>query len=704
MDMVMDSSQSIGSQYVSSPAYSDFYAEAKNSDNIASSKKKSLPRINFGSALRDLVGGSGRFFGSKQSASSPSDDSDFPPELLRLSQTQSEIVTKKAAKSFRRSLQSPLDFMKNSKYATRRRTSSAGEAELMKAIKEASLNNDGIVGNLAPANSEVSDAMLSHLPRSKAKKGLKRSQILKSGSQFFKASNTDNGSSKSSHAYVDIEKLNTQLEAASGFHYVHRGLDSIEWETLSRSELKLICRSGLKQSIRRKVWLMITETEEFIKREPDLFESTRNEVFGEKSVSDLPVIPLLGHSSNFEYHYLLPCGVKALHENLCMLAYINPDLDYCPFIVDMIAVSLTYMDQKEAFYMAQKLIGASRTGQWYFPLTGKHFLIVVTTFKKLVEWKLEELSNHLKKIGAVEAMTGIIKDWFARGFVSHLPRYSLLRTLDTFLLEGSKIHYRVGLGILKLHEKDLMLTKNSTEFIGLLGHLSENNHDGQLLLQYSFGFSFSRKDLVQLQESVQEEVAELAIPVAPKVPISWPDFDESSSAIISVAQCCRLWTWLPNRCHLGNLHRIFSTSECGYNMATFCDKIVDHGPIIILIKDNHENVFGTFISDSIVCNGKPVVDRLAFVFSFPVHGSPSNYNWIEDEEDNDVFYTCSKNYFAMSGSGKTVLYMEKTLLEGSTSESAAYGNPPLSDAVGGCFAIKTIEVWAFDHLDPKMDE
>jgi hypothetical protein len=41
-------------------------------------------------------------------------------------------------------------------------------------------------------------------------------------------------------------------------------------------------------------------------------------------------------------------------------------------------------------------------------------------------------------------------------YASHLPSTTVTRILDCFFNEGSKIIYRVALGVLKLHKTELM--------------------------------------------------------------------------------------------------------------------------------------------------------------------------------------------------------------------------------------------------------
>jgi hypothetical protein len=62
-----------------------------------------------------------------------------------------------------------------------------------------------------------------------------------------------------------------------------------------------------------------------------------------------------------------------------------------------------------------------------------------------------------------------------------------------------------------------------------------------------------------------------------------------------------------------------------------------------------DDVFGIFISDDMICNGKPIVDRLLFLFQKLSSGELVQYKWIEDAKDNEVMYLASNRYIAFSG-------------------------------------------------------
>ena len=386
---------------------------------------------------------------------------------------------------------------------------------------------------------------------------------------------------------------------------------------------------------------------------PRLPEKVMKEVFfnGSRDVSDLPEdsIPHFGHSRHLEFHSLTEDGTHSLRRILCCLAASNPDVDYCPFITDIIAVALNYMEEVEAFYLGQRLLTRSRTDEWYFPLTLLHFHIFSETFKRLFEEKLEILFKHTKSIGALEGVLGICKDWFFRELIDHLPRYPFLRVMDTFLFEGSKIFYRVGLAILKLHSSSLLVLDNTNAYLEVLGKMSKSSHDATKLLQIAFEFSLSRKDFVRIQACVKPTIDTIRLPKTERPILIWPKFEPKDSIVMNTKQCMKIWAWLPKQCHLGDPKRIFCTGEDGYNLTSMLAEIAGRGPLLILVLDDKDNMFGAFLSDSLVVSRTPVVDRQSFVFSFQKSFPAEVSRWQVDERDNDILYTANSKFFALSG-------------------------------------------------------
>ena len=72
--------------------------------------------------------------------------------------------------------------------------------------------------------------------------------------------------------------------------------------------------------------------------------------------------------------------------------------------------------------------------------------------------------------------------WFMCVFVNALPPETALRVWDMFLNEGSKVLFRIAIGLFKLHEKQLLGAKDAGEVYTVLKGMGRNVIDADLLI------------------------------------------------------------------------------------------------------------------------------------------------------------------------------------------------------------------------------
>eukprot|EP00475_Leptophrys_vorax_P014469 TRINITY_DN20797_c0_g1_i1.p1 TRINITY_DN20797_c0_g1~~TRINITY_DN20797_c0_g1_i1.p1 ORF type:complete len:680 (+),score=154.86 TRINITY_DN20797_c0_g1_i1:273-2312(+) len=605
------------------------------------------------------------------------------------------------------------------------------------AIFEGDLEEDGFVKNdeselKTPRESAASDLKMMSNDHSSRRS----SDSAPTGSEFTTPRQTGYV-----NALVDYDRLNEELAESLEYQRAHAGLADLDVDTASPEKIKQVCRDGLTHSTRRKIWLKVSGAADAMKQDKKLFAKKYKEAFEHCSVDDLPSVPLFGHSSSLEVHFLTDEGVNAMKRILVLVHRIHYDLTFCPYIVDLAAVALGFMTERETFYLLHSILKMSAKDSWYLPLSAKHFAICTETIRLLIEDKLPVLYAHMTKVGVIEGMSGIFKDWLARGFVAQLPRYTMLRVMDTYLNEGMKIFYRVSMGILKLHQDELLTQGTSEEFLHTLAHFSRNLHDGNELLQLGFSISMSRKDIVKLQGSVNSNILNLDVIISQPSKlarlIEYPKFNSADSEILTKRDVYTMWHWMPANLRSMNLKKLYSTSEQGYHLPRLYKEVQKKGPLVFVLKTTpysftaHKSqlfepqsdkakflgrskkvipqrsgslstvrrkdvieVFGFFVSDDLICNGHAVVDRLLFLFQKLDDGEMAQYTWQEDAKDNDVMYVGNEKYLAVSGSGVSALFL-RGLSEGTSNPTNAYRNPSLSRAADGTFTIAVLEVWGF---------
>ena len=76
---------------------------------------------------------------------------------------------------------------------------------------------------------------------------------------------------------------------------------------------------------------------------------------------------------------------------------------------------------------------------------------------------MRTLNKHIERLGV--SMLEELEVWFARVFVSFVTYDLQLRIVDCFFSEGAKMLFRVGLALLKIHEKDLLACNSKHTFL-----------------------------------------------------------------------------------------------------------------------------------------------------------------------------------------------------------------------------------------------
>lgn len=163
------------------------------------------------------------------------------------------------------------------------------------------------------------------------------------------------------------------------------------------------------------------------------------------------------------------------------------------------------------------------------------------------------------------------------------------------------------------------------------------------------------------------------------------------SQIINEKQLREIHANLPYYQQYKNMKLLYSISVHGTFMRTFYEKtsIVDN--CIMIIKDNHGNIFGAYSSERFKIKYNQFYGTAeTFIFSFykgnKMHCFPSshlNENFIYSD-DQRIAFGCSDKAFSLS--------LENDFLQGYTNYTKTFNNIPLSNEK---FIVLHLEVWQF---------
>eukprot|EP00467_Chlorarachnion_reptans_P007284 CAMPEP_0114500456 /NCGR_PEP_ID=MMETSP0109-20121206/7973_1 /TAXON_ID=29199 /ORGANISM="Chlorarachnion reptans, Strain CCCM449" /LENGTH=866 /DNA_ID=CAMNT_0001678117 /DNA_START=30 /DNA_END=2630 /DNA_ORIENTATION=+ len=359
---------------------------------------------------------------------------------------------------------------------------------------------------------------------------------------------------------------------------------------------KIISRKGFHPNLRPKVWRQMLLPEDFdpISKEAE-FHALEKEIwhghvpeFDELEhhvhVPDFGGPPKLFHS-----HPITEQGEAAVQRLLCILQYTHPDVVYCPFLPDLCSVLVLHMPEWEVYFMVDAMIERSKTDEWFFPLSGERFMCYVESFLLLLHLRNKPLAKHVEKLQI--PMFEEIEVWFARMFVGFVAYDLVIRIIDCFLSEGGKMFFRVGLALLKMHEKELLSCTNKLQFLKRFAKRMRMDTPVEDLLVEAFNIrGFSRKMLSKLHATHEIQ----KIPFA-KVPVFYmPQFKAQDSKLLSVTHLRKLWKHLPILMRIQDPVLLFTTETHGYNLDVLLDR-TGHQSAFIIIKTVTKSIFGVFL-------------------------------------------------------------------------------------------------------------
>eukprot|EP00013_Stygamoeba_regulata_P010415 CAMPEP_0177685936 /NCGR_PEP_ID=MMETSP0447-20121125/33297_1 /TAXON_ID=0 /ORGANISM="Stygamoeba regulata, Strain BSH-02190019" /LENGTH=381 /DNA_ID=CAMNT_0019196017 /DNA_START=3 /DNA_END=1148 /DNA_ORIENTATION=- len=334
----------------------------------------------------------------------------------------------------------------------------------------------------------------------------------------------------------------------------------------ARRTLKKLIRRGVSDGKRRKVWQAVVGTASTSESDKNYaYEAAVRYVFGDSSSSSVKgssssaavseaeatkivQVPTFGGRVRFQDHYLTEQGEVSAKRIMCILAKKNPDVDYCPELFDMVCVALHFLREPETFLLLQEMLKQSKTKNlWYFRLSAVDSKMHVLTFGRLLQQHDRALYLHAQSLGFEPGEYAA--DWFRRLFVGHLPMPVVLRVLDCYLAEGSKILYRVALSLLTLIHGQLLKATSRDEFENTVAWFCYQV-DGTALLKYAFSQSISKKNIHNLDRKssgLLDQVNEPTHQLYNRPRLSGPP-----SAILSETDWETVYQFLPAVCSIND--------------------------------------------------------------------------------------------------------------------------------------------------------
>ena len=240
-----------------------------------------------------------------------------------------------------------------------------------------------------------------------------------------------------------------------------------KWDALLKSgynkldtgpKLKRYIRKGVPSSHRKGVWMQVSGAAKLRSEEPDLYPTMlnmtiKNQIIEDQIQTDIPrTFP-----NNMLFDKTHPKTLQIpLFNILKAFANSNPKIGYCQGLNYIAGLILLVTKDEDASFWLLKVM-CEKILPEYYTASMPGLLTDVKVLAELSRQEMPALATHIDKMQMPWAL--FCSKWLICIYAEVLPTETVLRIWDTIFYEGSKIVFRVALGLLKLNQESL-LAKN----------------------------------------------------------------------------------------------------------------------------------------------------------------------------------------------------------------------------------------------------
>uniref|UniRef100_A0A0G4FLG1 Rab-GAP TBC domain-containing protein n=1 Tax=Chromera velia CCMP2878 TaxID=1169474 RepID=A0A0G4FLG1_9ALVE len=277
----------------------------------------------------------------------------------------------------------------------------------------------------------------------------------------------------------------------------------------NRRRLKRLCRKGIPDHLRSRVWSHCLQSDKAMLANPGHFRRNVAQPIPEPVAKQIDADLRRTFPSNRLFKE--DAGIERLRKVLHAMAVERPEIGYCQALNFIAGIFLLFMNEELAFWSLVQFLAADDKElglqiEDYYKENMTGVQVDSRVLQGLVAKKLPRLSRALEQQGVDISL--IANPWFLTCFTVSLPISTTLRVWDALVFERDKVLFRVALAILRLladrieecSSADEVLPQMSSWVTGLVQH--------NVVMKtafYGFG-TFSRKTINQGREVARKQV------------------------------------------------------------------------------------------------------------------------------------------------------------------------------------------------------
>ncbi|KAL3281115.1 hypothetical protein HHI36_004337 [Cryptolaemus montrouzieri] len=241
------------------------------------------------------------------------------------------------------------------------------------------------------------------------------------------------------------------------------------WSTLKgknkyvkNNKLRRFVRKGVPLDLRSIVWMQVSEAQVLKDASPANYYNIRKTQINNPALIEMIKIDVprtFPDNINFISQEYLS---KQMFNVLATFAHQNSEVGYCQGLNYITGLLLLVTKNEEVSFWLLKVLVENILPK-YSVTNMSGLLVDLDVLDELVARFDVDIHRHIRKIGMPWAM--VTTKWFICLFCEVLPTETVLRIWDCIFYEGSKIIFRVGLTLIKLHKTEILRTKELSELI-----------------------------------------------------------------------------------------------------------------------------------------------------------------------------------------------------------------------------------------------
>lgn len=174
----------------------------------------------------------------------------------------------------------------------------------------------------------------------------------------------------------------------------------------------------------------------------------------------------------------------ALKRVLLAIAHAFPEVSYTNGLNSIVAALLLVTENEQrSFWITYQILSTLLPENYYVDMNlGCN--VDQDVLGALIAWKLPAVYRKLQTLEI--SLHLVTATWFTHLYVDQLPFESLLRVWDSFLLEGSKVLFRIALALFKINQNALLEISDPFELAAFIRRMPKRQVDTIELIDMAF--------------------------------------------------------------------------------------------------------------------------------------------------------------------------------------------------------------------------